>query len=144
MEEAVKVYAEPGCELYKKIDTDAGFDLRAKEGKVIKPGQVKKFDTGIRVEMPLNIKGKVTPRSGLSAKHGLVAVEGTIDPEFRGEIGVILINEGYQSYVVEQGDRIAQLEFEYIPQVTIQYVNSPEELSDTTRGEGGFGHTGVT
>lgn len=86
--------------------------------------------------------GKVAPRSGLALKHGITVLnaEGTIDPGYRGELGIVLINHGKEDFKVHQGDRIAQLIIEKYENVEWEEV---EELSESQRGEGGYGHTGI-
>lgn len=121
----------------------SGFDLHAavKEELVIAPGKWKLVPTGISVEMPIGIEAQVRPRSGLALKHGITVLNtpGTIDADYRGEIGVILLNLSEEPFVVKRGERIAQLVFQQVIPVEWERV---EELKATTRGSGGFGHTG--
>jgi dUTP pyrophosphatase len=98
--------------------------------------------TGLFIELPEGYEAQVRPRSGLAAKHGISIVNtpGTIDPDYRGEIKVILVNLSAEPFTLEPGERIAQMviaRFEHIS------WNEVESLSNTERGEGGFGHTGV-
>jgi len=121
----------------------AGFDLRAAvvEPAVLEPGDRALIPTGIAIALPSGYEGQVRPRSGLAIKHGLSLVNspGTIDADYRGEINVILINHGAETFRVERGDRIAQLVVHRLPQVVWDAV---DELDETERGAGGFGHTG--
>lgn len=121
----------------------SGFDLHAavKETSVIEPGKWKLIPTGIAVSMPTGLEAQVRPRSGLALKQGITVLNspGTIDADYRGEIGVILLNLGDEPFSVERGDRIAQLVLAEVPQVSLEIV---EQLDETARGAGGFGHTG--
>ncbi|AGB40689.1 deoxyuridine 5'-triphosphate nucleotidohydrolase Dut [Halobacteroides halobius DSM 5150] len=120
---------------------DAGMDLCSIEAGTIKPGEYKLFKTGLAIGLPDGYMGKVCPRSGLALDHGVTVLnaEGTIDPAYRGEIGIVLINQGAKPYQIETGDRIAQLIIEEYKKVTWKIV---QQLDTTTRGSGGFGHTG--
>jgi dUTP pyrophosphatase len=143
----VKLIQLPGNEdlpLPVKMSTgSSGFDLHAAiHGEVlIEPGKWKLIKTGIAISMPNGLEAQVRPRSGLALKHGITVLNtpGTIDADYRGEIGVIMLNLGDEAFVVRRGERIAQLVFMSVPQVEIQVV---EQLDDTARGSGGFGHTG--
>ena len=121
----------------------AGIDLAADldEPVSISPGQVELIGTGIRIAIPDGFEAQVRPRSGLAMKHriGILNSPGTIDSDYRGEIGVLLINFGNTPYVVASGERIAQLVIAAVPKVKIEVTDS---LDDTDRGSGGFGHTG--
>ena len=121
----------------------AGMDLRAavSEPITLTPGAFAVVPTGIRVAIPPGFEGQVRPRSGLAARHGigLVNSPGTIDADYRGEVCVVLINQGREPFVVSRGDRIAQLVIAPVARATVQLA---EELDDTDRGSGGFGHTG--
>lgn len=121
---------------------DAGLDLFSVEETVIKPNERKLIHTGIKIQLPENTEGQIRPRSGLALKHGITVLNspGTIDEGYRGEIGVILINHGSGEFKVEEGMKIAQLVIKPIIQVEVTEVL---ELTETTRGEGGFGSTGV-
>jgi len=107
------------------------------------PGERTLVPTGIAIALPDGYEAQIRPRSGLALKHGvsLVNTPGTIDPDYRGEIGVILINHGAEPFAVNPGDRIAQMLFARFERGELLEV---EELEETARGEGGFGHTGVT
>jgi dUTP pyrophosphatase len=121
----------------------AGMDMRAftPEGIVIKPMQRILVPTGLHIELPVGYEAQIRPRSGLAYKHGISIVNspGTIDADYRGEIKVLLINLSDTDFVVNNGDRIAQMVI--AKHETINW-ESVEELSDTARGEGGYGHTG--
>jgi dUTP pyrophosphatase len=107
------------------------------------PGERALIPTGIAIALPDCYEAQIRPRSGLALKRGisLVNTPGTIDPDYRGEIGVILINHGKESFTVTPGDRIAQMVFARFERGELLEVT---ELEETVRGEGGFGHTGVT
>nr|WP_246333799.1 dUTP diphosphatase [Thermoactinomyces mirandus] len=143
----VKMIHMPGNEdlpLPVKMSTgSSGFDLHAAvvEPVELKPGQWKLIPTGIALSMPAELEAQVRPRSGLALKHGITVLNapGTIDSDYRGEIGVILLNAGEESFRIQRGDRIAQLVFVQIPAVSLKVV---ESLDETSRGSGGFGHTG--
>lgn len=126
-------YARPG---------DAGLDLRARQGCTLAPGVRSVVPTGVSIALPPGYVGLVCPRSGLAARHGvgLVNAPGVIDAGYRGEIAVVLINHDLTApYVVERGDRIAQLLIQPIEQAELLEV---AELPGTHRAEGGFGSTG--
>ena len=139
---------KPGCEdlpLPQYMSPAAsGMDLcAANEGSVrLEPGQVKLIPTGLYVAIPEGYEGQVRPRSGLALKHGLTIVNspGTIDADYRGEVGIIVGNIGDQPYTIERGTRIAQLVIAPVVQAQIEVV---EALDETSRGHGGFGHTGT-
>jgi len=127
---------------YKHLGEDAGLDLRAAHDEVINPREWKLIKTGIRIAIPQGYGGFVHPRSGLALKKGITVLnaDGVIDPGYRGEVGVILINHGKEPFEINFGDRIAQLIIKKTP--LIQW-NVVDNLDDTKRAEGGFGHTGV-
>lgn len=108
---------------------------------ILEPGQYRLIDTGIAIALPPGYEAQVRPRSGLAAKHGITCLNtpGTIDADYRGEIKVILINHGRQPFTIQPGERIAQLVI--APVVQGQWVIT-DELPETERGTGGFGHTG--
>lgn len=126
----------------KGSELAAGYDIRSIDDAVIKPNEIKLISTGLSVGLPPDMEMQVRPRSGLAVKHGISIVNapGTIDPDFLGEIKVILINLGKEEFIIEKQDRIAQVTFNFIPDVSFVEVTS---LKETDRGEGGFGHTGV-
>ncbi len=121
----------------------AGMDIRAclKQDLVIKPGEIKLVPTGIYIELPVGYEAQIRPRSGLALKHGLTVLNtpGTIDADYRGEVGIILINHGESDFTVRNGDRICQMIV--AKHEKVEWINV-EKLNDTSRGEGGFGHTG--
>lgn len=140
------VYVKTGRHGYPSRGTTqaAGFDLRADiyESIKIQPNETAIVSTGIQLALPENICALVLPRSGLALKHGITVANtpGLIDPDYRGEVKVLLRNEGTSVFVVEDGDRIAQLLF--TPFFTPSFV-TVEELSTTLRNTGGFGSTNV-
>ena len=125
-------------------DHAAGMDLHAalEERLSLAPGERVLLPTGLAMEIPPGYEGQVRPRSGLALRQGIALVNspGTIDADYRGEIGVIVINHGRESVVFEPGARIAQLIIAPVTRVTFKVV---EELAETGRGAGGFGHTGI-
>ncbi len=122
----------------------AGMDLRAnlEEPITLKPLERTIIKTGLFIELPVGIEAQVRPRSGLAAKKGITVLNapGTIDADYRGEIGVILVNLSNDNFQVENGERIAQLIIAKHERATWEEVSI---LSETKRGEGGFGSTGV-
>ncbi len=121
----------------------AGMDIRAAldEPFMLKAGAVGLIPTGLRVEIPEGYEIQVRPRSGLALKHGigLLNSPGTIDSDYRGEIKIIMFNFSKEDFVINSGERIAQL---IVSKVYQAEVVDSDELSETKRGEGGFGHTG--
>ena len=122
----------------------AGMDLRASltESRVLKPLGRTIVGTGLFIELPVGIEAQVRPRSGLAAKKGITVLNapGTIDADYRGEIGVILVNLSNEDFTIQNGERIAQLVIAKHERAEWEQV---EILSDTDRGEGGFGSTGT-
>ena len=120
----------------------AGADLVAAEEATIAPGSVHAVATGIALAIPEGYEGQVRPRSGLALKHGVTVLNapGTIDADYRGEVKVILINHGREPFRIARGDRIAQL---VVAPVSASRFERVEALTDTARGSGGFGSTGV-
>jgi dUTP pyrophosphatase len=122
----------------------AGLDLRANTDVpvVLKSLERTLVPTGLFIELPEGYEAQIRPRSGLAAKHGisLVNTPGTIDPDYRGEIKVIMVNLSDVPFTLEPGERIAQMVIARFEHIT---WNEVETLSETQRGEGGFGHTGV-
>ena len=122
----------------------AGMDLRASlsEPRILKPLERSIVGTGLFIELPVGIEAQVRPRSGLAAKKGITVLNapGTIDADYRGEIGVILVNLSSEDFVINNGERIAQLVIAKHERAEWKEV---DELSETDRGEGGFGSTGV-
>lgn len=125
-------------------ELSAGMDLRADlNGPVtLKPLERRLIPTGLYIALPEGYEAQVRPRSGLALKHGITLLNapGTIDADYRGEIGVILVNLSHEEFVVEDGERIAQLVIARYERVDWLPV---EVLEETARGAGGFGHTGV-
>jgi dUTP pyrophosphatase len=125
-------------------DGASGMDVRAhlSEPVTLAPLERKLIPTGLFVEIPLGYEIQVRPRSGLALKQGITCLNspGTIDADYRGEIGVILINLSAQEQLIHPGDRIAQL---VLQQVARAEWNASAELSSTARSDGGFGHTGL-
>lgn len=122
----------------------AGMDLRANLGEPITlhPMERRLIPTGLHIALPEGYEAQVRPRSGLALKHGLTVLNtpGTIDADYRGEIGVVLINLSQEDFVINDGERIAQMVIARHEQGDLVVV---EELDQTERGEGGYGHTGV-
>ena len=122
----------------------AGFDLFAaiSEPIILQPGERMMVPTGISVALPVHTEAQVRPRSGLALKKGITCLNspGTIDSDYRGEIGVILINHGQEEFEISRGDRIAQLVVQYVPPVEWELA---DQLPTSGRGKGGFGHTGA-
>lgn len=122
----------------------AGVDLRAKlqEPVMLKPLQRALIPTGLHIELPEGYEAQIRPRSGLALKKGVTVLNspGTIDSDYRGEIKIILINLSNETTVINTGERIAQMIVSKYERVTFKEV---DELNETKRGEGGFGHTGV-
>lgn len=122
----------------------SGMDLRAaiEESIPIGSGEGAVIPTGLKMEIPIGYEGQVRTRSGLAASHGLTVLNspGTIDADYRGEVKVILMNLGDETVNIDRGDRIAQLVIAPVTRVMIAEV---DEVDETSRGEGGFGSTGV-
>lgn len=122
----------------------AGMDLRAnnEEPTTLRPLERKLVPTGLYIALPAGYEAQVRPRSGLALKHGITVLNspGTIDADYRGEIGVLLINLSNEDFVINKGERIAQMVIARHEQVDFQLV---EELDETERGAGGYGHTGT-
>ena len=133
-----------GLELPRfETEGSAGADVRAAvdEPLVIAPGRVALVPTGLRLAIPPGYEVQVRPRSGLSLRHQVILPNspGTIDSDYRGELGIIMMNLGSGVFTIQRGDRIAQLVLARVERLEWRIV---EKLSETTRGEGGFGHTG--
>jgi dUTP pyrophosphatase len=122
----------------------SGMDIHAAvtEDVVLNPGEVKLIATGMSIALPEGFEGQVRPRSGLALRHGVSVLNtpGTIDADYRGEVGIILINLGKEPFVVKRGDRIAQLTLNKVFQARLELAS---DLSCTARNEGGFGHSGI-
>ena len=140
----VKLVLENGVELPKYMtEGAAGMDVKANitESVTLKTLERKLIPTGIKMEIPSGYEVQVRPRSGLALKHGITVVNtpGTIDSDYRGEVGVILINLSNEEFIVNPGERIGQLVLQKVYKMEFEKV---DELSTTVRAEGGFGHTG--
>jgi dUTP pyrophosphatase len=139
---------KPGCEdlpLPRYMsEAAAGMDVCAAVDApvALAPGDVRLIPTGLYVAVPTGFEVQVRPRSGLALKHGLVIVNspGTIDADYRGEVGIIVGNVGREPFTVTRGLRIAQLVVAAVAKADVQVV---DELPDTRRGDGGFGHSGT-
>lgn len=122
----------------------AGMDLCAAvtQPLSLEPGEFRLIPTGFAMAIPEGYEGQVRPRSGLAARHGITLLNspGTIDADYRGEVKVILVNHGPETFIVERGMRIAQLVIGRVPQINVSEVIT---LSETQRGSGGFGSTGT-
>lgn len=117
----------------------AGYDLHSTEGYVILPGQRAVVSTGLSFELPPGVYGRVAPRSGLAVKHGLQVGAGVVDPDYTGEVKVVLFNHDKNTFVIKPGYRIAQLVLERFETPDVEEV---EVVSETDRGDNGFGSTG--
>jgi len=122
----------------------SGMDIRAdvKAPVLLNPGEIKLIPTGLSLSVPIGFEVQVRPRSGLALKHGigLVNSPGTIDSDYRGEVGIIMTNWGPEPFTIKRGDRIAQM---IISKVFQADLIDADDLDDTSRGQGGFGHTGI-
>ena len=141
----IHIHMDNGCDdLFprKAHEDDAAFDLRSRVDVVIPSGKIILVPTGVFMELPVGYEAQVRPRSGLALKHGITVLNtpGTIDAGYRGEVGVILINAGPADFTVARGDRIAQMVVQKLTDVELVAV---EKLSETARGAGGFGSTGI-
>ncbi|MGL6098904.1 MAG: dUTP diphosphatase [Fusobacteriaceae bacterium] len=141
----VEIILAEGVELPKyETELSAGVDVRANivEPIVLKPGQRVLVPTGIKLAAPAGYEVQVRPRSGLAYKNGITVLNtpGCVDADYRGDIGVILINLSQEDFVIQPKERIAQIMLNEIPQMNFKIVST---LSSTERGEGGFGSTGT-
>lgn len=126
----------------RSTEESAGFDLFSTEKVILKSREFKAISTGIILEMPINMEAQVRPRSGLAFRHGVTVLNspGTIDSDYRGEVKVILINHSDRDFEINIGDRVAQMVFSKV--IKVDFVETTE-LSESQRGEGGFGSTGI-
>jgi len=124
---------------------DAGLDLYSVQNIEIESGKTALIKTGIKIELPENTEAQIRPRSGLALKHSVTVLNspGTIDEGYRGEIGVILINHGKNTFQVTKGMKIAQMVIKPVIYVDVIEVQDTEELTNTDRDKAGFGSTGV-
>lgn len=140
----IRIKSESGNLPFYETEGAAGMDLKAylDEPVTLKPGKRALIPTGLYMEIPVGYEAQIRARSGLAIKKGIGLVNGigTIDSDYRGEIKVILINWGEEDFVIENGDRIAQM---VIAKYERAEWEQADDLSDTERGSGGFGHTGV-
>lgn len=142
MSSVIKVTLKPGARLPEYAhDTDSGADLFSNENVFINIGETKMVDTGLNIELPVGFEAQVRSKSGLACKNGIHVLNspGTIDQGYRGPVKVILNNAGNEPFNVEIGMKIAQIVIAPYVQKTFVAV---EELSDSVRGENGFGSTG--
>ncbi|MBW2984611.1 dUTP diphosphatase [Candidatus Woesearchaeota archaeon] len=121
---------------------DAGMDLYAAEEYILKPGERKLINTGIKIALPVGYEAQLRPKSGLALKHGISIVNtpGTVDSGYRGLVGVIAINHGTEEFRIEKNQKIAQMVINKVESAEIEEVPN---LDETSRGEGGFGSTGL-
>ena len=121
----------------------AGMDVFAavEHELIVRPGETKLVPTGIEIALPIGYEAQIRPRSGLALSSGITLLNspGTIDADYRGEVGIIIINHGTESFIIRRGDRIAQMVINRVSRVS---WNVCDDLSSTQRGSGGFGHTG--
>lgn len=143
----VKIERLPSCRDLPRYATpgSAGMDLTlaGDDAIAVAPGKRAKLPTGIKMEIPVGFEAQIRPRSGLAAKHGISLTNcvGTIDSDYRGEVMVLIINHGEETYKFSPGERIAQMVVVPVPVIELVEV---EKVADTERGEGGFGSTGRT
>jgi dUTP pyrophosphatase len=125
----------------RATEQSAGLDLYAIDAVTLAPGERKLVKTGLAMVLPSGTEGQVRPRSGLALKHGITVLNapGTIDADYRGEVGALLVNHGSEPFAINPGDRIAQL---VVAPTYIAPVHEVAELPSTDRGAGGFGSTG--
>ena len=140
----VKISMMAGCEELlpaKAHADDAAFDLRSRVDMTVPVNKSTLVPTGVFIELPINYEAQVRPRSGLALKYNITLTNspGTVDAGYRGEVGVIMFNHGPEEFTIKRGDRIAQMVIAELPVVELEVVKA---LSDSDRGEGGFGSTG--
>lgn len=140
----IKIQLLDGCSDLmpaKAHEDDAAYDLRSRVDLELPVGRSVLIPAGFRMELPVGYEAQVRPRSGLALKHNITLTNspGTIDAGYRGEVGVIIFNHGPEVFAVHRGDRIAQMVIAQLPQIELE---TTDELSDTLRGEGGFGSSG--
>lgn len=123
----------------------AGMDIRSNMEVIIKPKERLLVPTGLFLEIEEGFEAQIRPRSGLAIKHGITVLNspGTIDSDYRGEVGVIIINHSEVPFRIEKGERFCQMVFAAAPQAEIEVCASVSDLSTTDRGEGGFNSTGT-
>lgn len=143
----VKIFVDEGVKIpeYKTIGS-VGFDISSNDDEtiILKPGERRLIHTGLHMEIPIGYELQIRPRSGLSLKKGFVPALGTIDNDYRGEIGIIAMNLSQnEEMVINKGDRIAQGVISPVVNALFKQVDSLDKLSHTDRGNGGFGSTGI-
>jgi dUTP pyrophosphatase len=140
----VKIISESGILPAYETVGSAGMDVRAllKDPIRLAPGERALIPTGVRMELPMGLEAQIRARSGLSIRHGLAMVNGvgTIDSDYRGEIMIPVINLGNETILIENGDRLAQMVIAKYERIEWE---AADQLSETERSEGGFGHTGI-
>jgi len=144
----INIKRKPGCDDLPMprymSDGASGMDIYADVDSacVLSPGEIKLISSGFYMSIPRGYEVQIRPRSGLAVKHGISIVNspGTIDSDFRGLVSIILINLGKEDFTIRRGDRIAQMVVQPVVRADLKIV---EELDDTVRSHGGFGHTGV-
>lgn len=139
MKVRIKLLSENGTIPTKGTSSSAGYDLYSSENSEIDPLKRALIKTNISIAIPDGYYGRIAPRSGLAYKNGIDVMAGVIDSDYRGDVGVILYNTGADVFQIKKGDRIAQLIIEKCH--TVDWLET-EDLSETERGEGGYGHTG--
>lgn len=141
----VKVFNNSNNELPKyETPGAAGLDLKSTIDYILNPGEFKMIPTNIHIKLPEGYEAQVRPRSGLAAKYGISVCNtpGTVDSDYTGQIGIILINHGADQFVIKEGDRIAQMVINKVEQLNWIPVDNLEALGETERGQNGFGSTG--
>lgn len=142
----VKVYAEGGALPVQGTPGAAGWDLQARIAGplALRPGRRVAVHTGLWLAIPEGYEGQVRPRSGVAAQYGVTVANapGTVDSDYRGEVRVLLVNHGQETFYIQPGSRIAQLVIAPVPRVRLAVVASVDDLGATARGAGGFGSTG--
>lgn len=139
--EIKKLHDDAVIPSYQTVEA-AGFDFHAIEGLTLEVGQRALVKTGLSMALPFGYELQIRPRSGLAYKHGITVLNspGTVDSDYRGELMVLLINHGEKAFVIEKNERIAQGVIQAVTQARFSIVDT---LSETDRGAGGFGSTGV-
>ncbi|MBN1405038.1 MAG: dUTP diphosphatase [Candidatus Omnitrophica bacterium] len=144
----VKIKRKAGCEDLPlpqyMSEYSSGMDIYADVDKeaAILPGEIKLISAGFYMSLPAGYEAQIRPRSGLAIKHGISIVNtpGTIDADYRGLVGIILINHGKEPFIIKRANRIAQM---VIQKVTKAQIELSDELDETVRSSGGFGHSGI-
>ncbi len=144
----IKIKRKPGCEDLPipeyMSEFSSGMDICADVdgGVVLAPGEIKLISAGFYMSLPAGYEAQIRPRSGLAVKHGISIVNtpGTIDSDYRGLVGIVVINHGKQPFAIKRGSRIAQM---VIQKVIKAQIELSDELDETVRSDGGFGHSGI-